>query len=284
MRFTVVKVDNDKEQVSAVTPDTLNDTFDIDYVDGNADGLRDHGLLIDEKTADSKGWKVGDTVPTTFLNGTELDLRVGGIYETNEMLGGYLLSLDTAKDGGTIPVDSFVFVNLAEGANAGDVHQRLQDGLSDNPAVEVQTKDEYSDALRQQVNQLLFIIYALLALAVVIAVLGIINTLALSVTERTREIGLMRAIGMSRRQLRRMIRLESVVMSFFGAVLGLVVGLGFGTALQRTLADDGITELRVPVIQLIIFLVVAGLVGVLAALWPAWRAAKLDVLRAIATH
>jgi len=124
----------------------------------------------------------------------------------------------------------------------------------------------------------------MLALAVVIAVLGIVNTLALSVTERTREIGLLRAIGMSRRQLRRMIRLESVVMAIFGAVLGLIVGLGFGISLQRTLADDGISELRVPGVQLVIFLVVAALVGVLAAVWPARRAAKLDVLRAIATH
>jgi putative ABC transport system permease protein len=118
----------------------------------------------------------------------------------------------------------------------------------------------------------------------VIAVLGIVNTLALSVTERTREIGLLRAIGMSRRQLRRMIRLESVVMAIFGAVLGLIVGLGFGISLQRTLADDGISELRVPGVQLVVFLVVAALVGVLAAVWPARRAAKLDVLRAIATH
>src|SRR5262249_43988496 len=155
-----------------------------------------------------------------------------------------------------------------DGANQGDVKSKLIDTLANNPAVQVQDQHEYTDALRQQVNKLLVMIYVLLALAVIIAVLGIINTLALSVTERTREIGLMRAIGMSRRQLRRMIRLESVVMSVFGAVLGLIVGIGFGMALQHSLSDDGITELRVPVVQLVIFLVIAGLVGVLAAVWP----------------
>jgi putative ABC transport system permease protein len=241
-------------------------------------------LLIDDNVAENNDWKVGDTVPVTWLNGNQMDLRVGGIYDRNDMLGGYLVSLDTAADGGTRPVDILTFVKLDDGANAAEVRQRLDDGLSDNPAVELKDQDEYTDSVQAQVNQLLGLIYGMLALAVVIAVLGIVNTLALSVTERTREIGLLRAIGMSRRQLRRMIRLESVVMAIFGAVLGLVVGLGFGISLQRTLADDGISELRVPGVQLVIFLVVAALVGVLAAVWPARRAAKLDVLKAIATH
>ena len=117
-----------------------------------------------------------------------------------------------------------------------------------------------------------------------IAALGIVNTLALSVLERTREIGLLRAVGMSRWQLRRMVWLESVVISLFGAVLGLVIGVGFGVALQRALADDGISELAVPAVQLLLFLVIAALIGVLAALWPAQRAARLDVLRAIAAQ
>jgi putative ABC transport system permease protein len=119
---------------------------------------------------------------------------------------------------------------------------------------------------------------------VIIAVLGIVNTLALSVIERTREIGLLRAVGMSRRQLRRMIRRESVVISLFGALLGLTLGIAFGIALQRVLAAEGIDVLSIPVPSLIVFLLLAGLIGVLAALWPARRAARLDVLRAVTTE
>jgi putative ABC transport system permease protein len=127
------------------------------------------------------------------------------------------------------------------------------------------------------------LIYALLGLAVVIAVLGIVNTLALSVIERTREVGLLRAVGLSRRQLRTMVRLESMVISLLGAVLGVGLGLVFGVALQRSQADSGIEVLSVPAVQLVIFVVLAALVGVLAAVWPARRAARLDVLRAITT-
>ncbi|HVE23957.1 MAG TPA: FtsX-like permease family protein, partial [Sporichthya sp.] len=255
MRSTAVQIGGKTKFISAATPDTLDDSVDLTFTDGGLDGLADHGLLIDENVAENRDLKAGDTVTATFLNGTKLNLRVGGVYERNDMLGGYLVSLDTAADGGTLPVDTLTFVNVEDGANAADVHSRLDASLKDNPAVEVENQGEYTDALRSQVNQLLMFIYILLAMAIVIAVLGIINTLALSVTERTREIGLMRAIGMSRRQLRRMIRLESVVMSIFGSILGLIVGIGFGIALQHTLADQGITELRVPFIQLVIFLV-----------------------------
>ncbi|MBA3743545.1 FtsX-like permease family protein [Sporichthya sp.] len=284
MRATAVQIKDNTKSISAITPESIDDSFTLDFKAGDAEGLRANGLLIDDNVAENNDWKVGDTVQTTWLDGSRIELRVGGIFEKNEMLGGYLVSLDTAADGGTRPVDILTFVNLEDGANAADVRQRLDEGLADNPAVELKNQDEYTDSVRAQVNQLLGLIYGMLALAVVIAVLGIVNTLALSVTERTREIGLLRAIGMSRRQLRRMIRLESVVMAIFGAVLGLIVGLGFGISLQRTLADDGISELRVPGVQLVVFLVVAALVGVLAAVWPARRAAKLDVLQAISTH
>lgn len=284
MRATAMQINGNTKSLSAASGDTLEDSLDLSFKDGNTDGLKDHGLLIDDNVAKNNNWKVGDTVKATFINGTELDLRVGGIFDRNDMIGGYLVSLETAADGGTRPVDMLTFVKLDDGANAADVRQRLEDGLSNNPAVDLKNRKEYTDSVRAQVNQLLGLIYGMLALAVVIAVLGIVNTLALSVTERTREIGLLRAIGMSRRQLRRMIRLESVVMAIFGAILGLVVGLGFGISLQRTLADDGISELRVPFVQLVVFLVIAALVGVLAAVWPARRAAKLDVLKAISTH
>ncbi len=284
MRYTAVQIDGGTRAISAVTPDALDQSFDIDYLAGDSGGLADHGLLVDENVAESRDVKVGDSLEATFLDGTKMSLRVGGIYELNQMLGGYLISLDTAADGGTRPVDLYAFVNLDDGANQAEVRQRLEDSLSNNPAIELRDRDEYTDSLRAQTNMFLYFIYALLALAIIIAVLGIINTLALSVTERTRELGLLRAIGTNRRQLRRMVRLEAVVISVFGAVLGLIVGLGFGVALQRALIDEGITELGIPYLQLIIFLIASALIGVLAAVWPAWRAGRLDILKAIATH
>ena len=140
------------------------------------------------------------------------------------------------------------------------------------------------DQVRSNVNQLVMMISALLVLSILIAILGIVNTLALSVIERTREIGLLRAIGMGRRQLRSMIRYESVVISVFGALLGVLVGVGFGWAIQAGLASDGVDVLSIPVGQLAGYLLAAGAVGVLAAIWPARRAARMDVLRAIATQ
>jgi len=156
--------------------------------------------------------------------------------------------------------------------------------IADLPTVTLKDQAQFAAEQRAPVDQMLVLIYALLGLAVVIAVLGIINTLALSVIERTREVGLLRAVGFSRRQLRTMVRLESMVISLLGAVLGVGLGLVFGVALQRSQSSSGIEVLSVPFGQLLIFVVLAALVGVLAAVWPARRAARLDVLRAITTE
>jgi putative ABC transport system permease protein len=179
--------------------------------------------------------------------------------------------------------DSSLSIRLAPGADADTVHRALDKVVAPLPIVSVQDKDEFGDSIRGQVNQLLFMIYGLLALAVVIAVIGIVNTLGLSVLERTRELGLLRAIGLTRRQLRRMVTLESVAIAVLGAVLGLVLGVIFGVLLRQVLSDD-LTSLGLPLGQLVGFLVIAVVVGVLAAIVPAARAGRLDVLRAIATE
>ena len=150
------------------------------------------------------------------------------------------------------------------------------------PNVQVQTKAQFEQAQASSVNQLLGLVYALLGLAVLIALIGIVNTLMLSVFERTREIGLLRAVGMRRRQVRTMIRSEAVILAIFGAIIGIVIGTGLGVALVSSLKQQGITETVVPVSSLLIFLLIAALLGLVAASWPARRAAKLDVLAAIA--
>ena len=147
--------------------------------------------------------------------------------------------------------------------------------------IEVQDQAAFRDKYAGQVDQLLGLVTALLAMAILIALFGIVNTLGLSIFERTRELGLLRAVGMGRRQVKRMIRWESVIIAILGAVLGLAIGAFFGWALQRSLVSEGVTELRIPVGQLVVYLVFAGFVGVIAAIWPARRAAKLNVLDAI---
>jgi putative ABC transport system permease protein len=170
---------------------------------------------------------------------------------------------------------------MMAGANPAAVRGGLDTALQPYPNVDVQDQTEFNQQQQQQIDALLGIITALLLLAIIIALVGIVNTLALSIFERTREIGLLRAVGMSRRQVRGMIRWEAVVISVFGAVMGVGLGIFFGWALVKALQDQGISVFSIPFGQLIVYIVLAGLAGILAAVWPARRAAKLDVLRAV---
>ena len=169
--------------------------------------------------------------------------------------------------------------NGASGVDTG-----VKAALSPYANVKVQTRAQFEQAQINSVNQLLGLVYALLALAVLIALLGIVNTMMLSVFERTREIGLLRAVGMRRGQVRTMVRSESVVISVFGAIIGIVMGTGLGIALVASLRQQGISDMAVPATDLVLFLVLSAVLGLVAASWPARRAAKLDVLAAIATE
>ena len=180
--------------------------------------------------------------------------------------------------------DSAVYATLQDGANPATVKADIDTALADLPTVVVQDQSEYKASVVGQVDQILAIIYALLGLAIIISILGIVNTLALSVVERTREIGLLRAVGMSRKQMKSSIRWESMVIAVFGALLGLGLGVIFGVSLQKVLRNDGIQLLSIPWGQLIAFLIVSALVGVLAALWPARRASRLNLLDAISSE
>ena len=282
-RFGAARIDGSTEFIAAADPESLGSSITVEYAAGNAEALQD-GVLVDEPTATSKRLELGDQLTLTFLNGSTATLPVAGIYEPNGALGKFVISLRTWEANGGDLRDSFLYVNLADGADAAGAKAVLDKALADYPNLELLDQSGFKEQQRGQVNQLLFLIYALLALAILIAVLGIVNTLALAVIERTREIGLLRAVGMSRRQLRRMVRLESVVISLFGAVLGLLLGILFGVLLQRSLAGQGITELAIPYVSLVVFLALAGVIGVLAAIWPARRAANLDVLRAVTTE
>jgi putative ABC transport system permease protein len=209
---------------------------------------------------------------------------VGIIKENNPVLSTpYTVTLGALAHGGYQAADSFLFVDKQPGASLSKVKGEVEDAIGNVPTVTVKDQAGFAAEQRSQFNQLLFLIYAMLFLALLIAVLGIVNTLALSVIERTHEVGLLRAIGLSRRQLRRMVRLEAIVIAVFGALLGVAMGIVFGVALMASLRDQGLQVTSVPVVQLVLIVAGAALCGVLAAAFPARRAARLDVLRAIAT-
>ncbi len=239
-------------------------------------------LMVEHDVAAERGWQVGTQVALTGADGSTNPFRV---VVTVDQAPGLSASIVTTLDGaqvlGAPESDSIVTVFRAAGADPAVVQRGLDAAIADLPTVVAQSADEFVDTQLSGIGQLLAIIYALLGLAIIIAVLGIVNTLALSVIERTREIGLLRAIGLRRRQLRRMVRLESIAIALLGAALGMGLGVAFGAALQRPLADEGIDMLDIPLAQLGVFLLVSVVVGVLAAIWPSRRAARMDVLTAI---
>jgi len=209
-------------------------------------------------------------------------MRIGGIYKANSLLGSFLIGDGFFLSHFSNPLPLAVLLNTTN--PTGTQSRALNDGLKAFPNLKIQTRTQYEKSQQAQVNQLLGLVYALLALAVVIAMIGIVNTLMLSVFERTHEIGLLRAVGMKRRQVRAMIRSETVILALFGAIIGVIVGTALGTAFAASLKQQGITDIVVPFGSLVLFLVLAALLGFGAAPWRARRAAKLDVLAAIAAE
>ena len=283
-RYAPAKVDGETTQVGGIEPVAFAKAMDATMDSGRIGDLSGQTLLVERNRAEDLGVKVGDSVKVAIAD-TEVSYPVVGIFEGLPTIWSeYLTSLDAVSAAGLVPADNLAYVVRSPGANAESVRAGIDSLIADLPTITLKDQAEFAAEQRAPIDQMLMLIYALLGLAVVIAVLGIVNTLALSVIERTREVGLLRAVGLSRRQLRTMVRLESMVISLLGAVLGVGLGLVFGVALQRSQADSGIEVLSVPFSQLLIFVVLAGLVGVLAAVWPARRAARLDVLRAITTE
>ncbi len=281
LRWGQAQLDGETALLTAVDPDALDASIELTWAGGSADGLGDGGLVVDEATADGRGWAVGDTVEVLTLDGRRQELVIGGVFEANQVVGTTVVSLDSLTAAGGLALDRFLFVDLADGVSPADARPQLDGVLDAYPIVDLKDQTEFQDQQKGQVDQLLLLINAMLVLSVLIAALGIVNTLAMSVIERTREIGLLRAVGLSRAQLRRMVRLEAVIISVYGAVLGVVLGTLFGVALSRSLADQGITELVVPLPRMAVFLLLAAVIGVLAAVGPARRAARLQVLDAI---
>jgi putative ABC transport system permease protein len=277
------KIGDSVVSLQGVTADTVDRTLRLDMVQGDIAALGGDEILVDDAVAKDKGWKVGDRIPIVFGQTGRQELTVGGTYAENQIAGSYLIGLETYEQNYSQKLDQVVAMTVTPDADVARVRSDIQDAAGASN-LEIRDQSEFKAEQREQINQLLGFILVLLALAVLIAALGIVNTLALSVIERTREIGLLRAVGMGRRQVRRMIRLESVVIAIFGTALGLALGVALGSALVTALNDEGIDQLVIPYGQLVLYLVAGALIGVVAAVWPARRAARLDVLRAVTTE
>jgi putative ABC transport system permease protein len=275
------EVQNTLSTLTAVSTPNLADTLILRMTAGTPAALAQGELLIDSTTAKSKHLSVGDTVPVRFAQTGSSVLRVGGIYEANALIGSYLASASVFLAHFSNPALAALLLRTN---GSGAVDQAVTSALAPYPNLQVQTRAQFEQAQAASVNQILGLVYALLALAVLIALIGIVNTLMLSVFERTREIGLLRAVGMKRRQVRTMIRSEAVILAIFGAIIGIIIGTGMGIALVSSLKQQGITDTVVPASSLVVFLLLAALLGLIAASWPARRAARLDVLAAIAAQ
>ncbi|MDI3404625.1 ABC transporter permease [Streptomyces cavernicola] len=254
---------------------------------GPADALAPQHIGMDQEFADEHRVRVGDKVRVEFPGDRRAELTVGALTDLGGpgspvAEGNLFVGMGTADRYVPGGQDAVLFVNAADGTDPAALRTALDTALDPYPQVQVRDQADYKELVREQLAVLLYLVYALLGLAIVIAVLGVVNTLALSVVERTREIGLLRAIGLSRRQLRRMIRLESVVIAVFGAVLGLGLGLVWGLAMQQVLALEGLTELAIPWGTVVAVVLGSVVVGLAAALVPALRASRMNVLAAIA--
>jgi putative ABC transport system permease protein len=269
------------ETITGVTTQQLTSTVTLHMASGSAAALTQGELLIDSTTAKTDHLVVGDSVPVKFAETGAATMRIGGIYQSNALIESYLVSAQFFLTHFRTPQPAAVLLGTTGGAG---VTAAVTHALAQYPEAQVQTRAQFEQAQVSTVNQLITLVYALLALAVLIALIGIVNTLMLSVLERTREIGLLRAVGMRRSQVRSMIRSESVILATFGAVIGIVIGTLMGLALVSALRPQGISETSVPVVRLVEFLVLAAVLGLIAASWPARRAARLDVLAAIATE
>ncbi|WP_098024957.1 ABC transporter permease [Streptomyces sp. st115] len=280
------EVDGEHHSASGVTPGDVEKVFSLTTESGSLASLKDGQVAVGSKTAKSNGWKTGDTLPVKFDDEKKGELTIGATYEENEFLSPFVIPKQLADQhsASSRPEIREIWIKTDGGASQAN-EQSIVDALGDNPAMSVMDRQDIRDMFGGFINTALNIMYGLLAMALLIAVLGVVNTLAMSVFERQQEIGMLRAIGLDRGRVKRMIRLEAVVISVFGAVIGVGLGVFLGWAIGRTLsADIPGYALVIPWDRLGIFLLLAGLVGVLASLWPARSAAKLNMLTAIKTE
>ena len=279
VRSDLAKVAGSSRYLTGIEPDRITQAYNFDWVDGSDSVLSDlgsNGAILDKDFAEDKNLTIGDAFSAQVPSGKELPLRVVGIYKPPPfypLLGNVSIAKSTFDTLYDRPRNQFTFVN-------GGSRSALEAKLDAFPDANLQTREEWITFQDEDFNQFLTMLYVLLALSVIVSIFGMVNTLVLSVFERTRELGMLRAVGMTRRQVRRMIRHESVITALIGAALGLPLGMFLAALVTKALSQFEI-EYAIPVSQLIVFAIIATIVGIVAAIIPARRAARLNVLQAL---
>ena len=282
-RIATAQVAGASKRIGAVDP-AMAKLVNVDPVDGDLSSIGSGAVAMHKDPARDLGLSVGDVVKMSWQNGRVSTLKVGCIYGDASVVGNWVVSIDTlAASTNAAPVDFFIAAKITEGVDADVARAAVEKVAEEFPSAEVRDQIEFQKSQEDELNQLLFIVYSLLIFAIGIAVLGIANTMALSVFERTREFGLLRAVGMTRRQLKRAVRWEAIIVAVFGASLGVVVGVPLGIAVASALPEAFVSTIQIPYSTLVVILVASIVVGIVAAIGPARRAAKLDILHAITT-
>lgn len=286
LRFDQAQVKGDGKQIAAFDPSTIASLINFDVTAGDMSAVGD-GVAVHVDPAKDLGLKLGDTVELLWQNGERTQLPVKAIFKDNSVLNAnWMVSLTTleSRSATVQPVDQFVAAKLKRGSDPAAAKVAIDKIAGTFPQIKVEDQAQFRNSQRAQIDQLQAIVFIMLGLSAVIALLGIVNTLALSVFERTRELGLLRAVGMGRRQLRRIIRWEAVVVAVFGGLLGIAIGTPLGAAISSAMPKSFISTVAVPWGTLVIMLVLAMVAGLVAAVLPAWRAGRMNVLDAIASE
>lgn len=282
IRGAVSKVNGDNVWLSAVNPSEFDKVMDLGVSEGDLAKVAGDEIAVSRSFADSKNLTMGSTVQIELTSGTTTH-RVAAIYDEDDLGGPVTVPLEAVRGVAEAEYDQVVFVTKASNVSVEQARKVVEEVTAPFLTAKVQDQTEFKKEVQSQIDQVLGLFFALLGLAIIIALFGIANTLALSVFERTRELGLLRAVGMTRRQVRSMIRWESVIVALLGTLLGIFIGTAMGAALVDAAKGDGIEVLSIPWGLLGIVLVIAAIAGVLAAVFPARRGARINVLQAIST-
>ncbi len=277
-----LRLEGSDTDVTVADPARLEGLLDLDVTAGDFAALSDTQIAVAQDKADDKGWQVGDQVSASFVDGSSATFTIGALFDSTGVTGNYVLSRGAWAPHAVQTTDALVLINLADGVSVDAGRAAVEQVVGGFAGADVQDRDEYAASYGAQIDQILALVYIMLALAIVIALMGIANTLSLSIHERRRELGLLRAVGVTRAQVRSMVRWESVIIALFGTIGGLGLGVFLGWALVQAAGDENIALFSVPSTQLVVVLVVGAIAGIVAALRPARRAARLDVLAAIA--
>ena len=280
----LAKIDNKGRNLTVISPDTIEGNYDIGLINASYSSLDKKGIFISESLAKRDNLAVGSVIKVVLGDAVERSLTVRALYTHDDLAGNRVISREVFAGTTVSSFDFGVYVNLEDGADSTVVRSALQKAVDEYGQGKLLSRDEYIDEQAGQVNQLLGLIYGLLFLSVIIAIVGIIITLLLSVFERQRELGLLRAVGMTRKQVRTTVRWESVITSLLGAVTGIILGIGLGWVIVFALKDQGLSSFQIPVGTTIFIMVMSFFVGIIAAIYPAWRATKVDILSALNTN